>query len=86
MLNFLNRLLPPRYLVFGLCGMGFLLSLFTLVGFGTGSFWALVFFALTGLGFYDLRQTKRSVLRNYPVIGHLRFMLEYIRPERKSVV
>jgi hypothetical protein len=29
-----------------------------------------------GVGVYDLRQTKRSVLRNYPIIGHIRFMLE----------
>jgi glutamate synthase domain-containing protein 2 len=39
------------------------------------------FAALTGVGFMDVRQTKRSVLRNYPVIGHVRFMLEFIRPE-----
>ena len=26
-------------------------------------------------------QTSASVLRNYPVIGHLRFLLEFIRPE-----
>jgi glutamate synthase domain-containing protein 2 len=37
--------------------------------------------ALTGLGFRDRFQAKRSVLRNYPVIGHLRYLLEYIRPE-----
>ena len=34
-----------------------------------------------GLGFRDTRQTRHSVLRNYPVIGHLRFLLEFIRPE-----
>jgi hypothetical protein len=27
--------------------------------------------ALTLLGLNDMRQTARSVLRNYPVIGHL---------------
>jgi glutamate synthase domain-containing protein 2 len=26
-------------------------------------------------------QTRRSILRNYPIIGHLRFMLEFVRPE-----
>ncbi len=34
-----------------------------------------------GVGLYDLGQTHRSILRNYPIIGHLRFMLEFIRPE-----
>lgn len=36
---------------------------------------------LCGLGFYDLLQTRRAVLRNYPVIGHFRYLLEGIRPE-----
>ncbi len=33
------------------------------------------------VGGYDLVQRKHSVLRNYPVIGHLRFLLEALRPE-----
>src|SRR6478752_4039370 len=33
------------------------------------------------LGVYDLVQRRHSVLRNYPVIGHLRFALESVRPE-----
>ncbi len=42
---------------------------------------ALVFLALGGVGAADLAQRRHSVLRNYPVIGHLRFALEAIRPE-----
>ena len=33
------------------------------------------------VGIYDITQTRRSVLRLYPVIGHIRYMLESIRPE-----
>ncbi|WP_327289732.1 FMN-binding glutamate synthase family protein [Streptomyces sp. NBC_01198] len=33
------------------------------------------------LGVWDLVQRRHSVLRNYPVIGHARFLLERIRPE-----
>ena len=40
-----------------------------------------VFSALALLGFYDLIQTEHSVLRNYPITAHLRFLLEDIRPE-----
>ena len=36
---------------------------------------------LCGLGIYDLLQPRRAVLRNYPVIGHFRYLLEGIRPE-----
>ena len=37
--------------------------------------------ALVLLGLRDLAQTQHAILRNYPVIGHLRFALEFIRPE-----
>jgi glutamate synthase domain-containing protein 2 len=33
------------------------------------------------LGIYDLVQRQHSVLRNYPLAGHMRFLLEMIRPE-----
>ena len=33
------------------------------------------------LAVHDLLQKKHSILRNYPVLGHLRFLLEGIRPE-----
>ncbi|RCH59628.1 FMN-binding glutamate synthase family protein [Streptomyces sp. SDr-06] len=37
--------------------------------------------AVALLGCYDLFQRRHSVLRNYPVLGHARFLLEAIRPE-----
>jgi glutamate synthase domain-containing protein 2 len=39
------------------------------------------FGALTGLGVWNLIQTDHSILRNYPVIGHVRWLVEMIRPE-----
>lgn len=33
------------------------------------------------LGFYDLFQRKHAVLRNYPILGHIRYFFESIRPE-----
>jgi len=33
------------------------------------------------LGLYDLRQTRHSLLRNYPVVAHMRWLFEGIRPE-----
>ena len=32
------------------------------------------------LGLYDI-QSRHNVLRNYPVIGHFRYMFEFVRPE-----
>jgi glutamate synthase domain-containing protein 2 len=40
--------------------------------------------ALTVVGVRDLYQTKRAVLRNYPIIGHLRYFFEKIRPEMRQ--
>ena len=76
-----NALFPVRYSAFGLCIFALLLSLFSLVVFQVGLLSFVLFAGLTALGVADLRQTKKSVLRNYPVIGHFRFLLEYIRPE-----
>ncbi|WP_137920781.1 FMN-binding glutamate synthase family protein [Hydrogenophaga sp. 2FB] len=84
MLDRLNALYPVRYTALALCVLIGLLSLFTLVAFGIGGLAFLVFGALSLVGVWDLRQTKSSVLRNYPVIGHLRFMLEKIRPEMRQ--
>ncbi len=80
----LNRDFPVRYSAFAFCGFILLLSLFTIVGFGVGWLFFVASLALCCLGVYDLQQTKRAVLRNYPVIGHLRFILEYIRPEMRQ--
>ena len=37
--------------------------------------------ALTALGIRDFLQTRHSILRNYPISGHFRFLFEAIRPE-----
>jgi glutamate synthase domain-containing protein 2 len=42
---------------------------------------AAFFGCLSGLGVWNLIQTKHAILRNYPVIGHVRWLVEIIRPE-----
>ena len=41
----------------------------------------LIIVPLILLGISDLIQRKKALLRLYPVIGHFRYMLEYVRPE-----
>ncbi len=44
--------------------------------------WFLIFSgALICIGLHDIIQTKRSILRNYPILAHFRFLFELIRPE-----
>ncbi len=72
---------PSRYSAFSLC-----LALF--VGSVAASrvwpwLWlpAAVFGALSVLGLHDLLQRRHSIQRNYPVIGHIRWIAEFVRPE-----
>jgi glutamate synthase domain-containing protein 2 len=81
MLHKLNAIFPIRYTALALCAFALLLSLFALLVFGTGLGALLLSGGLVALGVQDLRQTQRSILRSYPIIGHLRFALEFIRPE-----
>lgn len=44
--------------------------------------WSLVVIGpLILIGFFDYFQTKHTVLRNFPVVGHFRYFFESIRPE-----
>lgn len=87
---FLPRLdarFPVRYTFMALCGLGALLAFFSLIVFRFDwlNLLALVVcMALVKVGLHDLRQTRHAVLRNYPVIGHMRFLFEFIRPEMRQ--
>jgi glutamate synthase domain-containing protein 2 len=72
---------PLRYSALVLCALGLAVSIAGLVEHQMGVLPALVFATLVLVGVRDLQQSRHAVLRNYPVIGHLRFLLEYIRPE-----
>jgi glutamate synthase domain-containing protein 2 len=45
--------------------------------------WWVIYFAgpIIILGMFDAFQTKRTIRRNFPIIGNFRYMLEAIRPE-----
>lgn len=47
---------------------------------------ALLALALLVLGIHDRTQTKHSILRSYPVVGHLRFLLEEFGPELRQYI
>lgn len=73
-----------RYTFFLFCIFMFVL----LVWLGTHDFWGWVLTAVFGLlcllGVWDVVQAEHSVLRNYPVIGHVRWLVEMIRPELRQ--
>jgi len=59
-----------------------LVGVVALAGGGVVSIGGAVLLAgLLALAIHDVLQRRHSILRNYPVAGHLRFLLEAIRPE-----
>ncbi|HCB34439.1 MAG TPA: FMN-binding glutamate synthase family protein [Acidimicrobiaceae bacterium] len=55
------------------------------------SLWVLVPLVSVGgvlalVALYDITQRRHTILRNFPVIGHLRFMMEKIGPEMRQYV
>ena len=85
MIHRLNALFPMRYTV--VRAVRLCLAALGVFGRGLwrGSCWRCwLSGGLVALGVYDLRQPKRSMLRNYPIIGHIRYLLESVRPEMRQ--
>jgi glutamate synthase domain-containing protein 2 len=77
---------PSRHSAFVICILLLGLSLWLAGGrpFGERPLaWAGVglFGVLCAIGVHDLLQRGHAILRNYPVIGHVRWMAELVRPE-----
>jgi len=71
-----------RYTILAIAG---LLALAALAGAVTrgGAYYvaAAILASLFLLGLRDLAQRRHAILRNYPIVGHLRFLFEGFRPE-----
>ncbi|MBL0090695.1 MAG: FMN-binding glutamate synthase family protein [Ideonella sp.] len=77
----LDRHFPIRYLTMTLAVAMAMLGCFAWVGFDRLAWLALLGVAAFVIGMRDLLQTKKALLRNYPIIGHIRYLLEWVRPE-----
>lgn len=84
MLNWIDQRVPVRYLAFFAVVTLWVLSALQLVVGQASLLWVLMLSALVVVGIHDLQQTRHAILRNYPIIGHLRFLLEFIRPELRQ--
>ncbi len=71
-----------RFSVFGLVLALNLLTVIVAATLFPLALWLLVILLpITAIGVTDIVQTEHSILRNYPLIGHLRWAFEGIRPE-----
>ena len=73
--------LLSRYAALACCALCFVVTLLML--HAHPDLWPLMLIAcaLCIVGINDLRQAQHAVRRNYPVIGHIRYLIELIRPE-----
>ncbi|MGB0422637.1 MAG: FMN-binding glutamate synthase family protein, partial [Limisphaerales bacterium] len=46
----------------------------------------IVVILLLGVGLYDLLQKRHAILRNFPLLGHFRYLLESIGPELRQYI
>lgn len=80
-MTFLRLAFSRRYIAFSCC---VLLTVLLLPLIKVHAAFAVLFAAAAGLtvvGVHDLVQTDHSILRSYPIIGHLRFLFEDMRAE-----
>jgi len=77
----LDRHFPIRYLTLVLLSSLLVLGCYSALVAQQALWLAPLAAAGLVMGLRDLRQTRHAVLRNYPVIGHLRFLFEWVRPE-----
>ncbi len=77
----MTKLRLGRFTTLIFCIALFALALKLAPGSATWQTLAVVFGLLSLLGLWDMVQRSHSVLRNYPVIGHIRWLVEMIRPE-----
>jgi glutamate synthase domain-containing protein 2 len=68
-------------LVAGVWAIGALFGVAALVWQGWWALPAALILALAALGTWDLLQAKHTILRMYPIFGHTRWLMEFIRPE-----
>ncbi|HEU4665154.1 MAG TPA: FMN-binding glutamate synthase family protein [Dokdonella sp.] len=82
----MERWLPSRYLAFIAC---VLVCALAFAGWHLGlgvRVLALVSAVLVVVGFADLAQKRSTLRRNYPLICHVRFFFEYVRPMLRQYV
>lgn len=76
-----SQLLPSRYLILVVVALGTLLGLALVPWYPHALWFALGFGFLLLVGIVDLRQSRQSIRRNYPIVAHFRFLFEAFRPE-----
>ena len=71
---------PRRFLYMGFSVVLIIIALFLLM-LNDFAWFLLVIIPLAALAIYDLTQRKKTIPRNFPVLGRIRYIMEFFRPE-----
>ena len=77
----LDRLFPIRYLTMVVATLLTAWGAYAWAAHDQPAWLAVLGILMFITGVRDLLQTRKAVLRNYPVIGHIRYLFEWVRPE-----
>jgi glutamate synthase domain-containing protein 2 len=76
-----------RFSLFGFVALLALLSLALGIELAKGWLWPLVFLLpLLAIGLWDLIQPSHSLMRNYPLLAHFRWLFEELRPYLRQYI
>ncbi|HSS06671.1 MAG TPA: FMN-binding glutamate synthase family protein, partial [Rhodanobacteraceae bacterium] len=82
----MEKWLPSRYFGFAVVLLLFALAL---SNWQDGMAWrvlAVLFGTLTAIGVGDLAQKHSTLRRNYPLMAHIRYFFEYVRPMLRQYI
>lgn len=79
-------MIHPRYIPLATAIIGSIATLSFAYESYISYWWSIIPLFFLAVGVYDKAQTKHSVLRNYPIVGHARYLIESIRPELRQYI
>jgi glutamate synthase domain-containing protein 2 len=44
-------------------------------------YWFAILLPLIGLGYYEMFQKRHAIMRNFPILGRMRYVMEWLRPK-----
>ena len=82
----MEKWLPTRYLALAIVAAALVLALLRWPDGAQWRVFAAIFGVLTAIGFVDLVQRRSTLRRNYPLLAHIRFFFESVRPMLRQYV
>lgn len=81
----IENIISPRAAILSvLIAVNVIILVLAYVGNGNTYWWLIISLPLLLVAVRDRKQKKHAIIRNFPVLGHLRYMFEFLRPEMRQ--